>query len=151
MNYAKTAPRIRLLVLALLWMGRAVFAQETVVEWVNEYRFLAGVDPVIESSQARVVAYEHNQLALDVGHAGHYYGFTGLGRALDRARVNYNFIAEVVAYYHYHEIRPQRFVEVFQTSLPHWNALMNPRYTHLCYHVAHRDGKSAITIYMIER
>ena len=150
MSYKKTLFSMAVAAL-LLAGGTALSAQQSLIEWVNYYRSLAGVDLVELTTQARVVAYEHNLLVLSAGASGHYYGFSELQRKLDRARVDYRYLGEVVCFFAYHEIRPKLLVEVFQSSDPHWQILMHPRYTHMSYHVAHSDGNSSITIFMIQR
>lgn len=149
MNYKRHL--LRTAVAVLLLVGGTASAQQTVTDWVNYYRSLAGVAPVIMTTQARTIAYGNNLMALAAKASGHYYGFSELSRELDRARVDYHYIGEVVCFFPYHEIRPKLLVEVFQVSEPHWTSMMNPRYNYISYHVAHSEGNSAITIFMIER
>lgn len=134
----------------LILIGGATHAQE-LIDWINRYRAEAGQDSVIEIADARSVAYEHNALVLEAQKSGHYYGYTGLGQALDRSRVDYDFIAELVIYFPYHEVRWDEILAVYQRSAPHWEDLMSPRYQYMSYNMRHTGTESAITIYMIDR
>lgn len=135
---------------ALLVLGGAAHAQE-LVDWINRYRAEVSSSPVVETPDARLVAYAHNGLVIEANKSGHYYGYSGLREALDRYQVDYDFISEAVIYFGRHETRWEYILSIFRASEPHWNSLMRERFTHMSYNLRHTSTESAITIYMIER
>ncbi len=134
----------------LIFIGGAAHTQE-LIDWINRYRVEAGRDQLTEIADARLVAYQHNALVLEADKSGHYYTYRDLEEALGRARVEYDYIGEVVIYFAWHEVRWDYILSIFRMSPPHWNMLMNTRYQYMSYNLRHTGTESAITIYLIDK
>lgn len=116
---------------------------------VSSARFKEGGGEVLTLPILTELAEMNNQRMLDYESSGHFVSMTEKYRWFRANRVRWKYMGEVACWF-YTRPTPGYIMEVFSRSIPHWNVLMNERFTRMGYAITERDGHVAVTIIMLE-